>query len=188
MKLQSPIIPEGHDSLCHPALLSHIFEAEEAMTNVVRMSPEPVNSLILERDVRGPRLASLLEAAVIEYKIDSDGDLYASDGLDFPVWITIAEDKKLIAFFTFFDAENTLPEDVLHTINDINQTVVLVQFSWHAGRLWGHYWMTYDGSIDVKHFVKMLRRFSGAFVSGIERFRTSVKARTEAVVAPTNEG
>lgn len=141
------------------------------MTNVVRMSPEPMNSLIPESEVVGARLASLLEAAVIEFKIDSDGDIYASDGLEFPVWITIAEDKKLIAFFTFFDPEGVGAETALQTVNEINQTIVLVQFSWHGGKLWGHYWLTYDGGIDVKHFIKMLRRFSGAFVSGIERFK-----------------
>lgn len=141
------------------------------MTNVVRMSPEPLNSLIFENEVAGARLASILEAAVIEYKIDPDGDIYASDGLDFPVWITIAEDKKLIAFFTFYDPEGTGVGNALSAVNDINQSIVLVQFSWQANKLWGHYWMTYDGGIDVKHFIKMLRRFSGAFLMGIDRFK-----------------
>ena len=141
------------------------------MANVVRMTPEPMNSLIPESEVVGARLASLLEAAVIEFKIDPDGDIYASDGLEFPVWITIAEDKKLIAFFTFFDPDGAGIEDALSFVNQINQSIVVVQFSWQAGKLWGHYWLTYDGGIDVKHFIKMLRRFSGAFVSGIETFR-----------------
>jgi hypothetical protein len=34
-------------------------------------------------------------------RIDEDGDLYITDGLDFPIWVSVDTDQRLIRFFTF---------------------------------------------------------------------------------------
>ena len=39
--------------------------------------------------------------------------------------------------------------------------------------LWGRYWLTYDGGLNVRHFIKMLRRFSGAFRTAVEEMKQS---------------
>lgn len=139
------------------------------MTNIVRLTPEPMTAIIDESDVSPARLASVLESAVIDHRID-DGDIYASSGLEFPVWISIVDDKKLLSFFTFVASNEAPPSDPLSRVNEINKVIVVVQFHWNEERLWGHYWMTYEGGIDIKHFIKMLRRFSGAFEAGASRF------------------
>jgi len=141
------------------------------MATVVHLNREQSSSLIAEEEVTGARIASILEAAVIDHRVDPDGDIYASEGLEFPAWISIAPDKKLISFFTFYDPEDPHQQDLERRANDLNHTIVVVQFCWKSDRLWGHYWMTYDGGIDAKQFIKMLRRFSGAFVAGIEKFK-----------------
>ena len=65
------------------------------MSTITRLTPNMPASTIGEEEVSIPRLASILEAAVIEFEIDRDGDLYASDGLEFPGWIQVTEDQKL---------------------------------------------------------------------------------------------
>ena len=140
------------------------------MTNIVRLTSEPRTSTIDEADVNVARLASVLDAAVIEYTIDDDGDIYVSDGLEFPAWISIDEDKKLITFLTFFDPE-CVPQNVYFRINEINKTIVIVQFTWHSNRMWGQYWMSFDDGLNVKHLIKMLRRFTGAYRLGVDRLK-----------------
>lgn len=139
------------------------------MTNLVRLAPSPINSIIAEEEVNISRLASILDSAVIEQSIDSDGDLYASDGLDFPAWVSINQNEKLIVFTTYFSHDYGL-QGVINRANNANRKAPLVQFYWVSNRLWGNYWLTYDGGVDVKHFVKMLRRFSRAFRAGIAAF------------------
>ena len=142
------------------------------MTNIVRLTAEPVTSIINEEEVTPARLASILEAAVIEQRVDSDGDIYVSDGLDFPAWISISEDQKLLEFLTYFDPEASAPDNVYARTNDVNRSVMVVQFSWQSDKLWGQYWLSYDGGLNVKHFIQMLRKFSIAFSTGMERFKS----------------
>ena len=66
------------------------------MTNVVRFTPQiPALGLVInENEVTDARLASLLQSAVIDTQLDDEGDLYASDGLEFPCWVQILQRKS----------------------------------------------------------------------------------------------
>jgi hypothetical protein len=46
-------------------------------------------------------LKDLFSRAYFKASIDGDGDLYLTDGLDFPIWVTLDEEHKLIWFFTY---------------------------------------------------------------------------------------
>lgn len=141
------------------------------MTNIHMLLPTPSCSTIEEANLSAGRLASILDGAVIDNTIDEDGHILASDGLDYPSWIAIDADRKLLCLFTSYSPDHTLSYDaerVLRLVNDINRSHVLVQFHWGNGRLNGHYWMTFDGRLDPRQFIKMLRSFSGAFASGVE--------------------
>jgi hypothetical protein len=148
------------------------------MSNIHRLSPEPSSSTIEDAEVTTSRLASILVSAVIDNKIDDDGHIYATDGLEFPVWIELDQDRKLLCFFTYYyldDEVTDLAEDeAVRMVNDLNGSIVLAQFSWKQERLWGHYWMTFDTRVDPRHFIKMLRAFSGAFVGGIKEFNRAL--------------
>lgn len=136
------------------------------MAEILRLAPNIPTTLIAEDDVCIDRLASLLTTAVIDCEQDADGDLYAHEGLEFPAWISLREDKKLITFLTQISPDLAQRKTIVGEVNSLNRSMMIVQFCWHEDRLWGQYWMTYDGGLDGRHFIKMLRRFSAAFVAG----------------------
>ncbi len=103
-----------------------------------------------------------LDAAVTEFEIeiDEDGDLYAHDGLEFPVWIEALPDSNLIAFMNYQWPEKTVGVDWLARVNTMNKKMVAVQFHWSDQVVWGKYWMSYDGGLNARQFIKMVRRFN----------------------------
>lgn len=138
------------------------------MSTIARLSPNMPASTIGEDEVSIPRLASILESAVIDFIVDSDGDLYATDGLEFPAWIEVSKQKKLITFMTHMKISSVENRDWLKRVNEMNRTFVGVQFHWDdQGVVGGSNWMSFDGGLNVRQFVKMLRRFTSAFRAGL---------------------
>jgi hypothetical protein len=140
------------------------------MGNIIRLS-----NIIKEDEVSLARLQNVIEAAAIDVQPDDDGDLYATDDLEFPVWVTKLEDKKLIMFYTFCEPRDLDCKDWYKETNELNQEIIAAQFHWAENAIWGHYFMTYDGGLNVRQFIKMLRRFSSAFRAGISLMRENVK-------------
>lgn len=136
------------------------------MSNIVRFAPETPSAAIHEEEVTIARLASFLDAAVIDYKIDEDGDIYAHDGLEFPAWIEVIPDSKLLKFTTFADMSGE-GSGLITQVNDMNSRIIGVQYYVSDERVWGAFWMTYDGGLNVRQFIKQLRRFCSAFKTGI---------------------
>ena len=50
--------------------------------------------------------------------------------------------------------------------------------------IWGAYWMTFEGGLNVRQFVKMLRNFSGAFTAGISIYREEAPQPKLTLVEP----
>lgn len=150
------------------------------MSNIERLPLVPHSSTIPESDVSNNRLASILASAVIDNEIDDDGHIYVTDGLRFPAWITIDSDRALLCFFTHYTFDDTLAgipiDEVVTAVNELNGNHILVQFHVRQKRLFGHFWMTFDSGLDPRHFIKMLRRFSGAFASGVEELSGSLSS------------
>src|SRR4051812_22357649 len=46
-------------------------------------------------------LRDLFVSAFFKAEIDSDGEIYITEGLDFPIWLSIDEEQRLIRMFTF---------------------------------------------------------------------------------------
>jgi hypothetical protein len=61
--------------------------------------------VINEDDVSTEALLQLFRRAFLKAKIDDDGDLYVTDGLDFPIWVAVDTEQQLIRFFTFMQRE-----------------------------------------------------------------------------------
>ena len=137
------------------------------MSNIVRLAPETPAAIIAETDITLDRLSSFLSAAVIDFRLDTDGDLYVYDGLEFPIWIEIEADRKLLKLFTFSTIDQDDPGDLLARVNEMNSQITAVQFHLAEQRIWGHHWLTYDGGLNVRHFIKMIRCFSSAFACGV---------------------
>ena len=147
------------------------------MTNVVLLVP-PATHLIPEDQVTLQRLSNILDTTYCEHVIEDEGDIYVTEGVEIPLWLRIKPDAKLIVMFTCYDVEAEIPTT---TINHFNASIMLPQFSLDGTVLWGRYWLTYDGGLHVRHFIKMLRRFSGAFRTAVEELRQVVRKLPEAV-------
>ena len=97
--------------------------------------------------------------------------MYITNGLDFPIWVAVDVEQRLIRFFTFMQRD----EGRLFTeagANHANATVVLPTFHVrcdHKDRLSSHYVMTFaDGVIDT-HVITAARRFAGASAYGAQQ-------------------
>ena len=142
------------------------------LSNVHFLSPTPVSSTIEEADVTPDRLSTVLSSVVFDNHVDGDGDIFVSDGLNSPVWISIDFERRLLGFFTFYEFANALPcklapLELLEFVNNLNRNVIVVQFGVSDCRLIGHYWMSFDTRVDPRQIVKMLRLFSNVFASTV---------------------
>jgi hypothetical protein len=140
------------------------------MNDVRVLTPAPIFSTVDEADITTDRLSGILTSAVFDNAIDEAGDIYVSDGLDWPTWVTVDTDRRLLGFFTYQDFQRDVDSEsaqmkLLEFVNAANAKVIVVQFSVSDDRLNGHYWMTYDTRLDPRHFIKMLRLFSEVFAS-----------------------
>ena len=136
------------------------------MNEIVRLIPTPQSHMIGEDEVSIARLQSILETAVFDVKRDRDGDLYVTDGLEFPSWVRLPEDEKLIIFVTYQKFDDPDEEDWSARMNEVNHKTPLVQFHWCGNAIFGHYAMSYEGGLNGRQFIKMLRRFSSTFAQG----------------------
>ena len=80
--------------------------------------------VINEDDVSTEALLQLFRRAFLKAKIDNDGDVYITDGLDFPIWVSVDSDQRLIRFFTFMQRDEGRPFTAA-AANHANATVVL---------------------------------------------------------------
>jgi hypothetical protein len=136
------------------------------MNEIISLIPTPQSRTIIEDEVSIARLQSVLETSVFEVTKDCDGDLYVTDGLEFPSWVRLLQDEKLITFFTYLKFDDPDEEDWPARMNEINHKTPLVQFHWCGNAVFGHYAMNYEGGLNGRQFIKMLRRFSSTFAQG----------------------
>ena len=130
-----------------------------------------VMKIINEDEVSTEALLQLFRRAFLKAKIDDDGDVYITDGLDFPIWVAVDTEQQLIRFFTFMQREEARPFTAAEA-NHANATVVLPTFHVRCDRkdrLSSHYVMTFaDGVIDT-HVITAARRFAGASAYGAQQ-------------------
>jgi hypothetical protein len=127
--------------------------------------------VINEDDVSTEALLQLFRRAFLKAKIDDDGDVYITDGLDFPIWVAVDNNQRLSRFFTFMQRKEARPFTAAEA-NHANATVVLPTFHVrcdHKDRLSSHYVMTFaDGVIDT-HVITAARRFAGDSAYGAQK-------------------
>lgn len=137
------------------------------MDNVLPFLPLAAQ-IVPEDQIDTCRISDLLNSAYIDHTTEQDGDLYVMDAVAFPLWLTVDHDNKLILMFMYIEPGNEVKFAWLNKINTLNADIILPQFSYGDGCLRGRYWLTYDGGLNVRHLVKMLRRFAGAFRAAVE--------------------
>lgn len=108
------------------------------MSNVTPFIPSLSPQTIAEEQVSVARLSDVLQSAFLNHEID-DGDLYITDGVEYPIWVAVEEEPKLVALFTYVTPEDPTPVEWLSRVNDLNSTIRVPQFSFQQDSVWGRY-------------------------------------------------
>jgi len=127
-------------------------------------------TILDENKVSIESIRALFERAFFKAEIDSDGDICIIEGLEFPIWVSLDEEQRLIRMFTFVswdvDAHPSITED---GVNHLNATIILPAFyiqNDEPGKLCTHYFMSYSDGVIDSHIIHLARRFSGASIYG----------------------
>ena len=127
--------------------------------------------IIPEEEVSIETLDGLFRRAFFNARVDEDGDLYVTDGLELPIWIRVEADRKLLRFFTFIERDQDRPFTAELT-NRLNASVVLPAFHVSAeepDRLSANHFLSYEDGIIDSHVVRLARRFVEAFIYGARK-------------------
>lgn len=143
------------------------FKGEKTieMAKVVPLLPDGTPSILSEDEVTIARLQAVLDSVLMECEIGEDGDLVVGEGLAWPCWVSIDEIRQLIQIYSIATPIDGAEKEVADLVNDLNKAVIVVQFSYDYDDdcVWGNYWMTYETGLNIRQFIKMLRRFASAF-------------------------
>ena len=135
-------------------------------------------TIIQEDAVSIATLDELFKRAFYKTKIDDEGDLYVTGGLEVPIWIRVDAERKLITFFTYVCRDlNEHPPFTEALANHLNTTVTLPSFYVVASepdRLSAVYHASYEDGIIESHVVGMARFFAGACVYGARTTMTTM--------------
>ena len=75
------------------------------MSNVVPFLSGLKPRLLPEEEVTISRLSAILESAFIDHEIDETGDLFVTDGLEYPLRVAIDAAGKFLHLFTYSEIE-----------------------------------------------------------------------------------
>jgi len=127
----------------------------------------PGTQSLQETEVTVERLQSILETAVIDLEPDDEGDLYLSGGVEFPLWVSVDHERKMIELFTLISQASQDEMTVAHRLNGLNSRYVLGQYHIADGAICSRHIVSFDGGLLPRQFVKTVRRFSGSFREAI---------------------
>ncbi len=129
------------------------------MTNVIPMQLDGPLLTISEDKVTLDELQRVLGSIVIECE-RRDDRLCVIDGLDDPCALHIDHNRKFVLFVG--SIEHKLPKPrVIEKVNELNDDLIMARFHCDDdGYVWVDYFMSYDGGLNVRQFVKLLRRFA----------------------------
>ncbi|RTL61834.1 MAG: hypothetical protein EKK41_26465 [Hyphomicrobiales bacterium] len=129
--------------------------------------PLPPLALIEEEHVTLPRLKQVLDSAFIDSEIDTEGDLFVSQGLDFPIWVALEPDRKALNIYTCVGIRIS-DARAFSAVNELNQGLILAQFHVKDRALWANHWMSIDNGLLARQFVLTLRRFATIFQEAMD--------------------
>ena len=143
------------------------------MTNILIPGPRghSASRILDQDDVTTEALFALFRRAFPTAHVDEDGDIYITDGLGFPIWVSVDAEQRLIRFFTFVRRDEDRPFTAA-AANHVNATVVLPTFyvqSDQKDRLCSDHVMTFADGVIESHLIRVARRFSRASVYAAER-------------------
>src|SRR5829696_1821705 len=106
----SDLIGAGCRSFGSMPRLSASVSADGGRTQAISHIEEMLMAKVInEDDVSTEALLQLFRCAFLKAKIDDDGDVCITDGLDFPIWVAVDFEERLIRFFTFMQRDEGRP-------------------------------------------------------------------------------
>lgn len=121
----------------------------------------------LDATVSPQTLKVLLDQAFMDSRFDDAGDLYVSDGIPFPAWVIIDSPRKLIHFQTYVATQPLDAATGATIANELNKALIMVQFHVQESSLHGNAWLSYEGGISHKAFIRTLQHFSSVFAQAL---------------------
>ena len=103
-------------------------------------------------------------------ELDSDGDIYITEGFEFPLWVSISEENtvlKVMTFVNFLEKENVDELKALRVINRINTNFFPNVVSFNHGKLECHYYALLEDTMSEKHLLQILRQCASSFVNAV---------------------
>jgi len=139
------------------------------MSKIIPFTGEFVSGaqIIQEAEVTVERLRSLLETTVIDVELDEEGGLYLTGGIEFPMWVHVESDRKLIELFTYVGETATDAATVAVRLNELNTNFALGQLHHLDDAIYSRHIISFEGGLLARQFVKMVRRFAGSFRQAI---------------------
>lgn len=113
-------------------------------------------------------IKKVLDEAHFETEIDSDGDIYISEGLEFPCWVGINLENETLRIMTYAVLQDDADElQSLQLANRINTKFFPNVVAINDGKLESYYHVILDQSMSEKHLITILRRCSSSFVNAV---------------------
>ena len=114
-------------------------------------------------------VSKALCALTVDAEMDEDGELLVEETpLEWPVWIGLDRDKKLITLRTCQRCDQFgSSREALMWVNEANARMELVQFHIAEGLIWGYYWISYEGGLSIRPLINTLRTFRTAFEKAV---------------------
>lgn len=109
-----------------------------------------------------------IDEAHFESEIDNDGDIYITEGLEFPCWVSVGEENEVLKVMTYAKLRENADElKSLRLANRINTSFFPNVVSVNNGKLESYYYALLDDSMSEKNLVKIIRRCTSSFVNAV---------------------
>ncbi len=132
-----------------------------------------MSDMIAEGDVVAS-LKEVFQTPFLDVSVDEDGDIYVSDGLAFPIWIRVDQERRFIKLFTYMRLDDVQKgAEVLSAVNDLNHELVVVRFSLNpkqeAVTVDGDHFISFKGGVSPKTLAVSAQRFASTFKFGFDK-------------------
>lgn len=129
------------------------------MSNVVPFNEDGSSMTIPEKAVSLSELVRVLNSVVMDCE-PLERRIYVNDGLDGICSLVLYEESKLIQFERQVEWKGDVI-GALRKINEVNRDIIMVRFFLHGNDvIAADHFMSYDGGLHVRQFIKQLRRFA----------------------------
>jgi hypothetical protein len=114
-----------------------------------------------ENHVTLQKVKTFFDAALMNAKLDQDGDLLIEDG-GFKTYVKLDKEKKMITFFSLWGLRDSVPETAkLELVNNLNRDLIFVRFSMpRTTVLYCDYQFLYGGGITPQAVLNNYRLYA----------------------------